>query len=173
VIANILLVLVVALKFLLPILLIPFPFAAGWANFVLDSVDGDILIPLGLPEPTYQLIDKAADWVTYVFMVAAAWRWPIRRWIIGLFIFRSVGQALFFLTGDELVFFLFPNFLEPLFLAYATILVFRRAEAYAFYLRHRVAVWAIVILYKMQDEYFTHVANVDRTELISRLFGGG
>ncbi len=32
-------------KFVVPILIAPFPFAAGWANFVLDTVDGDLLIP--------------------------------------------------------------------------------------------------------------------------------
>ncbi|MFA7249507.1 MAG: hypothetical protein WC273_07710 [Dehalococcoidia bacterium] len=163
--------LIIACKYALPVLLVPFPFAAGWANFVLDSVDGDLLIPLGVKDPTYQLIDKSADWVTYVFMVIAAWRagWPMRRAVAGLFVFRSVGQALFFLTRNELMFFLFPNFLEPLFLGYATILVFRRDRAPAFYARHTVAIWVIVVLYKMQDEFLTHVANLDRSELIARL----
>src|SRR5690606_9450353 len=122
-------VLIVALKYGLPLLLVPFPFAAGWANFALDTVDGDLLIPLGLSDPLYQGIDKSADWVTYVFMVVAAWRWRIRPIVIALFLFRSAGQALFFLTRNEVVFFLFPNFLEPLFLAYATILFFKREEA--------------------------------------------
>ena len=163
-------VVVVALKYLLPVALIPFPFVAGWGNFVLDSVDGDILIPLGLPDVVYQRIDKSADWVTYLFMVAAAWRWPIRRVVIALFLFRSVGQALFFRTENEFVFFLFPNFLEPLFLGYATIAFFRGADAPAFYRRHAVAIWAVVILYKMQDEWITHVSNLDRSELIRGLF---
>lgn len=167
---SVALVMLVALKYLLPVLLIPFPFAAGWANFVLDSVDGDLLIPLGLPNEVYQRVDKSADWVTYVFMVAAAWRWPMRRVIIALFLFRSVGQALFFVTEDEFVFFLFPNFLEPLFLGYATIAFFLGARAPAFYRRHVVAIWVAVFLYKMQDEWITHVGNVDRTELIRGLF---
>lgn len=167
--STILIALVVALKFGLPVLLIPFPFAAGWANFVLDTVDGDILIPLGLSDPVYQRLDKSADWVTYVFMVVAAWRWPIRWVVVALFLFRSVGQALFFITEDELMFFFFPNFLEPLFLAYATIRVFKREEPYAFYRRHLLWVWAIVILYKMQDEWITHVGNIDRSELLGRL----
>ena len=161
--------LIVAAKYALPVLLIRYPFAAGWANFVLDTVDGDILIPLGLSDPVYQNIDKSADWVTYVFMVVAAWRWPLRNWIIGLFVFRSIGQALFFITQNELMFFFFPNFLEPLFLAYATILHFKGDEAFAFFKRNMVWILAIVILYKLQDEYVTHVGNIDRSELISRI----
>jgi hypothetical protein len=167
--STLLIGLVVALKFGLPLLLVPFPFAAGWANFVLDTVDGDILVPLGLHEPTYQLIDKAADWVTYVLMVVAAWRWRIWRVVLALFVLRSVGQALFFLTGDELMFFFFPNFLEPLFLVYATIRFFKRDRAHEFFRRHVVALTLLIVVYKMQDEWITHVANVDRSELISRL----
>ena len=90
--------------------------------------------------------------------------------------FRSVGQALFFATHNEFVFFLFPNFLEPLFLVYATILIIKGAEAPAFYARHVVVIWVLVVAYKMQNEYFTHVGNIDRSEflgrLIGRLFGG-
>ena len=164
-----LVLLVVALKYLLPLLLIPFPFAAGWSNFVLDSVDGDILVPLGLEEGLYQNVDKSADYVTYICMVIAAWRWPLRRAVIALFALRSVGQALFFLTGEEIVFLLFPNFLEPLFLAYASIAFLKRSEAPAFFERHAVAIWLVVVCYKLQDEYVTHVANVDRTELLGRL----
>ena len=150
----------------------PLPFFAGVANFLLDSVDGDILIPLGLSDPVYQQIDKSADYVTYVCMVIAAWRWPLRRVIIALFAFRTIGQALFFITGDEIVFFLFPNFLEPLFLVYAAILLYKRADAPAFFARHAIVIWLLVIVYKLQDEYVTHVGNIDRTELIGRLFGG-
>ncbi len=163
--------LVVLLKYLLPLLLVPFPFLAGWANFLLDSVDGDILIPLGLAEGSYQNIDKSADYVTYICMVIAAWRWPLRRVVLALFALRTAGQALFFLTGDEVVFFLFPNFLEPLFLAYASIAFVKRSEAPAFFARHQVAIGLLVVLYKLQDEYVTHIGNIDRTELVGDLLG--
>ncbi len=161
---------IVAAKFIVPVLIVPFPFAAGWANFVLDTVDGDLLIPLGLDDGPYQLIDKTADWFTYVGMLIAARHWKIRRTVIVLFIFRTVGQLLFFVTGAEIVFFFFPNFLEPLFLIYATIRHFRPEGVAEIYTRHRVAIWVFVVLYKMQDEWITHVGNIDRTELITNLF---
>ena len=41
---------IVVAKFAIPVLIVRFPFAAGWANFVLDTVDGDLLIPLGLED---------------------------------------------------------------------------------------------------------------------------
>lgn len=163
-------VLIVVAKYLVPVLIIPFPFAAGWANFVLDTVDGDLLIPLGLEDDTYQLIDKSADWATYVGMVIAARRWPIKRAVVALFAMRTVGQLLFFITRAEIVFFLFPNFLEPLFLIYATIRHFKKERAGEIYAAHRVGIWAFVVIYKLQDEWVTHVGNVDRTDLITSLF---
>lgn len=162
-------VLVVA-KYVIPVLIIPFPFAAGWANFVLDTGDGDLLIPWGLDDGTYQLIDKSADWVTYVGMVIAARKWQIRRTVFALFAMRTVGQLLFFITRAEIVFFFFPNFLEPLFLIYATIRHFKKERVADIYLRHRVAIWVFVVVYKLQDEWVTHVGNIDRTELIKSLF---
>ena len=161
---------IVLAKFAIPVLIVPFPFAAGWANFVLDTVDGDLLIPLGLDDGPYQLIDKAADWCTYVGMVFAAREWTIKRTIVVLFVFRTVGQLLFFITGAEIIFFFFPNFLEPLFLIYATIRHFKPERVVEIYNRHRVAIWIFVVLYKLQDEYVTHVGNFDRSDLITGLF---
>ena len=161
---------IVVAKFAIPVMIVRFPFAAGWANFVLDTVDGDLLIPLGLEDGPYQLIDKAADWCTYVGMVFVAREWTINRTIVALFVFRTVGQLLFFITGEEIIFFFFPNFLEPLFLIYATIRHFKPERVVDIYHRHRVGIWIFVVLYKLQDEYITHVGNFDRSDLITGLF---
>jgi hypothetical protein len=166
--------LIIALKFLIPVG-IPFaPFVAGWANFVLDTIDGDLLVPLGLADGTYQPIDKIADWATYIGMAAAAWRfrWSIRRWVYALFAFRSVGQLLYLVSGAEWWLFVFPNFLEPLFLVYATASLFLRNEerTAAWFRLHRTLIVILVVIYKLQDEYVTHIGNFDRTEFITGLF---
>jgi len=174
--------LIVAAKFGLPILIVRYPFVAGWANFVLDSVDGDLLIPLGLLNEVYQPVDKVTDWVTYVAIVVVAYRddWPIRRLMLGLFAFRSVGQVGFLLTGNELLLALFPNFLEPLFLVTVTILAFERIvrrapdwrdRGFAVLSRYRWLIGGSIVIYKLQDEYFTHVANVDRSDFLRDLLG--
>jgi hypothetical protein len=103
-------------------------------------------------------------------MLVAARHWKIRRAVIVLFVLRTAGQLLFFITGAEIVFFFFPNFLEPLFLIYATIRHFRPEKVVEIYTRHRVGIWVFVVLYKLQDEWVTHVGNVDRTDLITNLF---
>lgn len=170
-IASILIIVIIGLKFFLPVLLMWFPFLAGWANFVLDTVDGDILIPLGLEDYNYQTIDKLADYVTYIFMLFAGWKWQIHKEIKITFALRSIGQVLFFLTRDEMMFFYFPNLLEPLFLIYATLLLIKKKKAYEIYRKFILPIWLFIILYKFQDEWITHVGNVDRSTLIKRIFG--
>lgn len=173
-------VVIVAAKFALPLLIIPFPFAAGWANFVLDSIDGDLLIPLGLPNDIYQPVDKITDWLTYLAIVVVAFRndWPTKRLMLGLFLFRSVGQVGFLLTGNELLLAAFPNFLEPLFLVTASILAWERVvrhradwhdRGFAVLARHRWLIGTLIVVYKLQDELFTHVINLDRSEFVERL----
>jgi hypothetical protein len=177
------LALIVAAKFGLPLLIIRYPFAAGWANFVLDSIDGDMLIPLGLPDAVYQPVDKITDWVTYLAIVVVAVRdaWPTRRLMIGLFIFRTIGQVGFLVTGNELMLALFPNFLEPLFLVTASILAYDRAirghadwqeRGFAVLRRHGWWIGTVIVVYKLVDEYVTHIGNIDRSDLIGRLLGG-
>ncbi len=163
---------VVALKYVLPLLYARFPFVAGWANFVLDSIDGDLLIPAGLSDAVYQPLDKAADWVTYLCIFLWGRSKPIRREIIATFALRTVGQALFFATNNEFLLFCFPNLLEPLFLVYVTIARFRGWDrVHDIYRRRLVWIWVGILLYKFKDEYFTHVSNTDRTELLSGLLG--
>ena len=175
--------LIVAAKFGLPLLILRFPFAAGWANFFLDSFDGDLLIPLGLPNEVYQPVDKITDWVTYVVIVAYVfWKaWPIRRLMLALFLYRSVGQISFLATGNELLLAFFPNFLEPLFLVTVSILTFERVarrfpdwqeRGFAILFGHKWLIGGTIVIYKLIDEYITHVGNIDRSEFLQRLLGG-
>ena len=38
--------------------------------------------------------------------------------------------------------------------------------------RHRWLIGGAIVVYKLQDEYFTHIANIDRSEFFQRLLGG-
>jgi hypothetical protein len=173
----------VAAKVALPLLIIRFPFVAGWLNFLLDSFDGDLLIPLGLPNEIYQPVDKLTDWLTYLCIVVLGFRnaWPTKLLLLGLFLFRSVGQVAFLITGNELMLAVFPNFVEPLFLVTVTILAYERAvrrlpdwqlRGFALLDRFRWPIGIVIVLYKLIDEWITHVGNIDRSELLQRLLGG-
>ena len=164
---------IVALRFLLPLLYLRFPFRSGWANFLLDGVDGDVLMSLGMSRRRYQRMDKSADWLAYVGMVIAGWCWPIRRSLALLFAIRSIGQGAYLKTGNDRWLAVFPNLLEPLFLTYATIRAVRGEGASQLYRRWRRLIWTGVILYKAQDEWITLLAAIDRTDMLKgRLLDG-
>lgn len=172
---RVLAALTISLKFVIPSFMLRFPFAGAWGNYVLDCIDGDILLELGVPEETYQSIDKSADYFSYVIMLIVGLRWRIKRTIMLLFVYRTIGQALFFRTRNELAFFCFPNFLEPLVMIYSLLLFRQRGQeqqAYAVYQRHRLPIWIIIIAYKLWNEWTLHVANIDLSERIFGFTGG-
>ncbi len=165
---------VILLKFIVPALMLKYPFIASWVNYFLDVIDGDILLSLGMSDGTYQLIDKSADYISYVFMLIVGWRWSIKRTIIILFIYRTIGQILFFITGNELVFFYFQNFLEPLFMIYALILFKQKSEkaAYQTYRKYLIFIWVVILVYKVWNEWYLHFANIDLSLIIFGFTGG-
>lgn len=167
-------ILVIFLKFLVPVLMPWYPFQAVWGNYFLDVIDGDILLSLGLNDYSYQTIDKIADLFSYVFMLILGFRWNIRKIIIVLFTYRIVGQILFLITRNELTFVLFQNFLEPLVMAY-TLIIFRQGsetKAFQTYKRHSKLIWAIVIGYKLWNEWYLHYANIDLSTIFFGFTGG-
>lgn len=172
--AEILQGLIIFLKIAVPAAMLKFPFFGLWGNYFLDVVDGDILLSLGMNENTYQLLDKSTDFISYFFMLALGLRWKIRKVILTLFVYRMVGQILFFITGNELVFFYFQNFLEPLMMVYALIILKQKSEekAYATYKKHIVRVWLVVIAYKVWNEWYLHFANIDLSQLFFGFTGG-
>jgi hypothetical protein len=166
---------VVSLKFAVPSLMLRFPLVGAWGNYVLDSIDGDVLLELGVTEETYQTIDKTADFYSYVIMLIVGHRWRIKRLIVLLFVYRAIGQGLFFMTRNEIVFLVFPNFLEPLVMIYTLLLVRHKGlepQAYAAYQRHRGLIWMAIIGYKAWNEWSLHVANIDLSERVFGFTGG-
>ena len=174
-IAFVLILFVSSLKFIVPALLLWFPFPAAWGNYLLDVVDGDILQALGMKEGFYQTLDKGADLFSYVFMLILGMRWRIKKVIIVLFVYRFIGQMLFFATGDEIWFVYFQNFLEPLVMAYTLILLLNKGDeekAYKSYKKHFILVWAIIIIYKLWNEWYLHFANIDLSTIFFGIDGG-
>ena len=171
---GIFIALIILLKILVPFSMLKFPLFGLWGNYFLDVVDGDILLSLGLTDQTYQFIDKLADLVSYIFMLILGLRWSIKRTILVLFIYRFIGQILFFMTGNELVFLYFQNFLEPLMMIYALILFKQKLEKRTFevYKKYFFLIWAIVLIYKIWNEWYLHFANIDLSLLFFGFTGG-
>lgn len=151
-----------------------FPFFGLWGNYFLDVVDGDILLSLGMSETHYQTIDKSTDLLSYIFMLILGLRWSIRKTVTVLFVYRITGQILYFITGNELSFFYFQNFLEPLMMIYVLILFKQKDEqkTYLTYKKHFILIWAIVLAYKIWNEWYLHFANFDLSLLLFGFTGG-
>ncbi len=157
-------IIIVVLKFVLPLLIFKWPFQVSWLNFILDSVDGDILTPLGLDQASYQLLDKLADFLTYIVLFLVGRKWAIGKTITILFLVRAIGQLLYLGTQNELFLFFFPNFLEPLFLVYSLLLYFKKDKAYTVYRRYLLLIWIGIVLFKMWNEVNIHVLNRDLSD---------
>lgn len=172
--AEILQFVIIALKILVPASMLKFPVFGLWGNYFLDVADGDILLSLGMSEASYQLLDKSTDLISYIFMLILGLRWSIRKTIIVLFTYRIIGQILFFATGQEIIFLFFQNFLEPLMMIYALILFRQKEEkkAYATYQKHFILIWAVVLIYKIWNEWYLHLANIDLSKLFFGFTGG-
>lgn len=165
---------IIFLKLAIPASMLVFPLFGLWGNYLLDIVDGDLLQGLGLSDNLYQTIDKSADLISYIFMLILAWRWQIKKTVLVLFIYRLIGQLLFFITGNEIFFFYFQNFLEPLLLIYVLIIFKQKSEkkAYLTYLKHWKLLWIIVIAYKLWNEWYLHFANIDLSTILFGVNGG-
>lgn len=151
-----------------------FPFQAIWANYFLDIIDGDILQYFGMNDYTYQSIDKAADLFSYIFMLLLGLRWHIKKTIVLLFVYRLIGQIAFFVTRNELFFFYFQNFLEPLVIVYATAIFFSKSEskAYKWYRKNIFFIWVGILAYKIWNEWYLHFANIDLSTIFLGFNGG-
>lgn len=172
--SEILQLLTIILKIIVPATMLKFPLFGIWGNYFLDVVDGDILLHLGMSETTYQLIDKSTDFISYVFMLILGLRWSIRKTVTVLFAYRVIGQVLFFITGKEILFFYFQNFLEPLMMIYVLILFKQKTEekAYLTYKKHIILVWVIILIYKVWNEWYLHFANIDLSLFFFGFTGG-
>ncbi len=152
----------VALRLLVPLLILRKPLLGGVLALLLDG--GDVIIvelfgPGGMG-PRYHQLDKLLDlyYLGLEFFVSLRWTEVLaRKTSIALFVFRVAGVVLFELTQIRLMLFLFPNLFENWFL-------FCVARD-RFFPRFRLESWGRVavvlgLLYipKFPQEYLLHYA---------------
>src|SRR4051812_35982911 len=122
---DVVFLLVIGGRFLLPLLIPRFPLPAIVGCLVLDAADQSIFQAFGYDPPGYQAYDKAMD----VFYLAIGYLATMRNWQnlgaykVGrfLYFYRLVGVLLFELTHVRTVLLIFPNTFEYFFIAYEAI----------------------------------------------------
>ena len=118
-------VVVVGVRFQLPLLIPRYPLPAIVACLVVDGIDQSIFQAFGYDPPGYQGYDKAMD----VYYLAIAYLATMRNWVspgafqVGqfLYFYRLVGVVAFELLQSRALLLVFPNTFEYFFIAYETV----------------------------------------------------
>jgi hypothetical protein len=161
---------VVLARFLVPLAIPRFPLPGILAALLIDAADQSIFQQFtSMPLTSYQGYDKALD----IYYLSIAYISTLRNWsnhlafMVGrlLFYYRLVGVALFELWQLRVLLLIFPNTFEYFFIFYEAwslrrdpIRLTRKAlfGATAF-------IW---VLFKLPQEYWIHVAQLDATDWI-------
>lgn len=148
------------LRFVVPLLILRRPLAGIFASMMGDAVLSEFLPPEAGSHAS-SVWDKVLD--TYYLSIAAytSWFWvdhTARLVSLWSFAFRTVGVALFVVTGDRLLLFLVPNFFENFFIFY---LAFRKATGETKLFRSDTDFLVIVVALvtpKLAQEFFLHAS---------------
>lgn len=149
--------LIILLRLIAPLLILRHPLSGVVIASLLDYIDFNFLGSLSF----YQPLDKALDlyYLTLCLYVALSWRdiW-LRRWLIGLYLWRVIGVFLLLATQLEWVLLVFANVFEVAFIFAA---VYRRLTGSERLFATTSDILLISLgltLPKLTQEYVLHIA---------------
>ena len=167
---QVVLVVVVIIRFLVPLGTFRFPLPAILLSLVVDAADQTVLAAFDAEPGNYQQYDKALD----IYYLSIAYISTLRNWTVGpafrvaqvLWYWRLIGVLIFELTFARSVLLIFPNTFEFFFIFYEAIRL--RYVPDRLPPRIVIAVAAgIWIFVKLPQEYWIHVAQLDFTEVVA------
>ena len=167
---QVVLVVVVIIRFLVPLGTFRFPLPAILLSLVVDAADQTVLAAFDAEPGNYQQYDKALD----IYYLSIAYISTLRNWTVGpafrvaqvLWYWRLIGVLVFELTFARSVLLIFPNTFEFFFIFYEAIRL--RYVPDRLPPRIVIAVAAgIWIFVKLPQEYWIHVAQLDFTEVVA------
>lgn len=132
------------------LVIIKWPMYGWFIIFFVDTIDYFFALRGGLTYAQYQLVDKSLDILNRFYFVVPAiiFSWPVRDLFLLLFLYRLIGDFLYFKNKSEKYFLLFPNILEFLLPAYIL-------------LHHDLLLsLAVSIPLKLAHEYGLHIKNL-------------
>ncbi len=125
-------------------------------SFVMDYLDAVILVQKArYSHEQYHVLDKVIDLVWSLVMLGVGFGTPYFFVLSVLFVFRMIGFLLHMITRQPIVYVLFPNVFEFVFVWYAVIAPFLGGPRV-----ERVATWQVVLtclVFKEAQEYLLHV----------------
>ena len=170
--ADTVVVVVVLLRFTIPLFIPKYPLPAILAALVLDAADQTIFSWVtNDPLPGYQSYDKALD-VYYLAIAYIAtmrtWRDPVAFQLSRfLYLYRLVGVTLFELTHARWLLLVFPNTFEYFFDRLRGGAHTLEPAAHQRHGARRASAAFIWIVIKLPQEWWIHVAQLDFTEFMA------
>lgn len=167
---------VVGLRFGLPLLIPFYPLPAILVCLVLDGVDQTIFQTFTeLPLDGYQSYDKALD----IYYLTVAYISTFRNWTNDfafhvsrfLYYYRLIGVVLFEVFQARALLLVFPNTFEYFFIWYESVRLFWNPKRLTqrTILLSAAAIWIVI---KLPQEYWIHIAQRDATDTVKELLGG-
>ncbi len=116
---NLLVVIVVVFRILAAIYIFFNIFWGFLVTLVFDFIDAYFLRQKAkLSWNRYQLVDKALDIIPYSVMLIVSIKYGVFSFLLLLFIYRLIGEILFFVTKKTFYLILFPNFFSIAFILF-------------------------------------------------------
>ncbi len=166
---------IIALRVVVPLLILRRPLAGGIIAMALDALDVVMVewISDGGMGPHYHSIDKVLD-LWYLGLEAwVAWGWSARiPRLIALWLFgwRVLGVILFELTDQRWLLFAFPNLFENWFLF--VLIVWKWFPRVKLDTWRSALIWlGILYIPKLGQEYLLHVAEAQPWDWVKRQLG--
>lgn len=153
---------VVILRILVAPSIFVWPLLSIILSVFLDLIDADFAHKI-MSKKLYQLIDKNLDlwWfiniIIYVFINIPEYK----IYLLFLFIYRLIGQLIYYFSKNRKVLLFFPNFFEWVF-----ILIFFGKNYFPSILEGKIYVLILIIIFivKIFQEWFLHTANLSIRE---------
>lgn len=154
---------VVALRLLLPLLILRWPLVGGVLALLADAFDVVIVewFGEGGMGTHYTELDKALDTYYLALEAFVAWSWAnswARNVALALFTYRLTGVGLFALTQADPMLLVFPNVIEHWWL-YCLVVAQWWPELLPSSWRSTLVPLAILTVTKLGQEYLLHVAD--------------
>jgi hypothetical protein len=168
---------VIALRLVVPLLILRKPLLGGVAAMVLDALDVVLIEAIGLGGfgNHYAALDKGLDsyYLTLELIVALRWTsaWT-RVPATVLYVYRGIGVILFEATGARVLLFVFPNLFENWWL-YCVIVASFAPALYPRSVRSVAMPMVLLLIPKMGQEYLLHYAEAEpwdftKTHILNR-----